>query len=131
MDTQICKPEGFAETCDGEVGAVMWAMQSFKDRFAAGEDKETTADTRARQTLDKMPELYVTVEGPNRTVGGKRARILELVDAELIRIWLFTTAALSQSEGTLKGNIGRARWSLCQGVPWGARSVGGCSSRPV
>lgn len=52
-----------------------------------------------------MFELRALVEGLNRTFGGERARVAELVDAELVCIQSVTIAGLSESEGTVTEEI--------------------------
>lgn len=49
---------------------------------------------RAFETLEKMSKLQALFKGLNRTVGGKRVRVAEAVDAELISMRSDITAVM-------------------------------------
>lgn len=57
---------------------------------------------RACNALDKMSRLLAFVEGLNRTVGGRRACVVGLINAEMVRVWSVITAALLESKGTFR-----------------------------
>lgn len=80
------------------------AVRSLKGRAALGEGRANTAEAQAREMLDEM-SLLALGEVLNRTMGGERVRFAGLVDSELIRIRSVTTAALLESEGTVRDAI--------------------------
>lgn len=102
---RICKLEGPATTFEGEIGIVVRAVRSLKSRVAEGEDRVSTEEVRARETLDKMSKLRAPVKGLNRTVVGEHARVTELLKAELVRVLSVITAALSESEGKVSNAL--------------------------
>lgn len=63
------------------------------------------AEAQACETLDKMFKLRVLLGGLNRTLGGKRACLAELVDATLIRVKVVSTAALYETGGSVSKAI--------------------------
>lgn len=71
-------------------------------RVSAGEDRANRVEARARKTLDRMFELRAVVEGLNQTVSGEHASVAGLTDADLVSVRSFITAALSESEGTVR-----------------------------
>lgn len=91
--TCIHEREVTAATRDEELDVVVQGELYLKSLIAAGEYRPSTAGDRAHETLNKISELQALVERRNRTVGGKHAGVAELVDAELIPVWLDITAA--------------------------------------
>lgn len=89
----------------GKLGVLVWAVGNLESRLAAGEDRADTAEALVCETLDKMFELSALIEGLHGTVGVKREHVAELVHANLIRIQLVITAALSESEGMVSEAI--------------------------
>lgn len=55
--SRIGKLEVAEVTCDGELGIVVQAVRSWKERIAAGHTPASMAEVRARETLEKMSEL--------------------------------------------------------------------------
>lgn len=60
---RICELEVAAASCRGELGVVARSMQSMEGRVAAGEDEMSTAGALARETLEKMSQFRILVEG--------------------------------------------------------------------
>lgn len=63
---------------------------------------ENTAQARVWKRLDKISKLRALSQGLNQTVSGAREGVVEVLDAELIRVQLFITAARVKSKGTLR-----------------------------
>lgn len=76
-------------------------MQSLKGRVAASEESASTAEDRARETLDKISELRALVRGLSWTVDGDWAHVVGMVDAELLRVWEVITVAQGDSQGRI------------------------------
>lgn len=56
-------------------------------------------ERQARKKLENTFKLRALFEGANRIFLAERARVAELFDAELVRVRLVITLALSKSEG--------------------------------
>lgn len=85
----------------------------FNTCVAAVQTRATTVKLRACKTLVKMSELWKFVEELNQTVGGERARVAELVNAELVRVRSVVTVALPESEST----VSKAMYGVRDGFP--------------
>lgn len=105
LAARSCELEVVAATRYGELGFLMLAVQSLKGLVPTCKDGSTTAEARACKTLNKMSELPALVEGLSPTIGGERACHAKLVDVELIHVLSVITAALLESESTVREAI--------------------------
>lgn len=108
----------------GELGVVVRSVRSLKDQVALDEDGTNTTEDWAHETSEQMFEPWTLVEGLNWTVGGKRALVAGLDDAELVRIRVVVTVALWNIEGTVSEAICHMR----DGVPFEASCYSLCLS---
>lgn len=77
------------------LGILVHSAGSLKGCAAAHKGRAITTEARAHEMLDKMYYLRAVVEWLIWIVGGERAQVAGLVVAELVRISLVTTEALS------------------------------------
>lgn len=83
----------------------MQSLRSLKGALAADDDTANTMEVWDSETLDKVYTLRAVVEGLNWTVGGGHALVARLIDAELVRVPSFITAALVKSRATFNKAI--------------------------
>lgn len=92
---QIGEPGVVAATYNEELGVMVQAGRLFEGFIAADEDRANTARAWACETLNNMSEIWAFVEWLTQTAGAKHARVVALNDADLVRLRLSITDALS------------------------------------
>lgn len=105
LGARIPELRNAAATGEGELGIVGRAVELLKARFAAGKDRVHTDEAWSCETMDKISKLQALLEEPDRSVGGERARVAGLVDAELVSVAPVINKALSGSEGMVSEEI--------------------------
>lgn len=76
-----------------------------KGLVAVGEDRKNIAEARACKTLDNTSELWPVAERLNRTIGGERAHMARLFEAELVRFRSVIAAAFRENEGKVRNEM--------------------------
>lgn len=109
LDHCIWELEADTRTCNGDLDVVSGDIGSLKSFIIDGETRANFVRLQTHEKLNKFSGLRMLAEWLPQAVGGKHIWATHSVDAELLRVHMFTIAALCKSKDP------RGKWNAACG----------------